>query len=149
IIDAEFDHQGKVMERLGARKGQLIDMQPDASGRVRLEYQIPSRGIIGFRNEFLSLTSGTGIMYHTFDHYGPFQAGAIAQRKNGVMIANCAGKATGYALWNLEERGSLFIDPQTEVYEGMIVGIHSRDNDIVVNVTREKQLTNIRAAGSD
>lgn len=149
ILDIESEHQGKVMEPLGVRKGQLIDMQPDGQSRVRLEYLIPSRGIIGFRGDFLSLTSGTGIMHHVFEKYAPVQPGAMSHRKNGVMIANGPGKATGYALWNLEERGSLLIGPQTEVYEGMIVGLHSRENDIVVNVSREKQLTNIRASGSD
>ncbi len=149
ILDIESEHQGKVMEPLGIRKGQLLDMQPDGQSRVRLEYLIPSRGIIGFRGDFLSLTSGTGIMNHIFEKYAPVQPGSMSHRKNGVMIANGPGKATGYALWNLEERGSLLIGPQTEVYEGMIVGLHSRENDIVVNVSREKQLTNIRASGSD
>lgn len=149
ILDIESEHQGKVMEPLGLRKGQLLDMQPDGQNRVRLEYLIPSRGIIGFRGDFMSLTSGTGIMHHVFEKYAPVQTGSMTHRKNGVMIANGPGKATSYALWNLEERGSLLIGPQTEVYEGMIVGLHSRDNDIVVNVSREKQLTNIRAAGSD
>ncbi len=149
MVDVEQEHQGSVMEQLGLRRGQLTDMVPDGKGRVRLDYIIPARGLIGFHTEFLTLTSGTGILHHVFDHYGPVAKGEIEHRNNGVLIANCAGKATAFALWNLQERGRMFIGPQTEVYEGMIVGIHSRDNDLVVNVTKEKQLTNIRAAGSD
>ncbi|GAB4223032.1 MAG: translational GTPase TypA [Gammaproteobacteria bacterium] len=149
VVDVPSEHQGKVMERLGIRKGQLLEMVPDATGRVRLEYMIPARGIIGFRNEFLTLTSGTGLFYHVFDHYGPIEQGAIAHRTNGVMIANGAGTSTAYALFNLQERGQMFIKPQTDVYEGMVVGLHARDNDIIVNVARAKQLTNIRAAGKD
>lgn len=148
-VDIEEAHQGVVMEQLGARRGQLQDMQPDGKGRVRLDYVIPSRGLIGFHSLFLTLTSGTGIATHIFDHYGPYRPGTIAKRGQGVMIANAAGKATAYALWGLQARGKLLIPPQTEVYEGMVVGIHSRDNDLVVNVTKGKQLTNIRAAGSD
>ncbi len=149
VVDIEEGHQGSIMEKLAMRKGQLKDMVPDGKGRVRLDYVIPTRGLIGFHTEFLTTTSGTGLMYHVFDHYGPVIKGTIITRQNGVLISNCAGKATAYSLWNLEERGRLFIDPQTEVYEGMIVGIHSRENDLVVNVTKAKQLTNIRAAGSD
>lgn len=148
-IDIEEAHQGVVMEQLGARRGQLQDMQPDGKGRVRLDYVIPSRGLIGFHSLFLTLTSGSGIATHVFDHYGPYRPGTLAKRGQGVMIANAAGKATAYALWGLQARGRLLIGPQTEVYEGMIVGIHSRENDLVVNVTKGKQLTNIRAAGSD
>lgn len=148
-VDVEEQHQGTVMEKLGSRRGELLDMIPDGKGRVRLDYQIPTRALIGFRTEFLTATSGTGLMHHVFDHYGLAKKGAIAARQNGVMIANQAGKATAFALFNLQERGRMIITPQTEVYEGMIVGIHSRDNDLVVNVIKGKQLTNIRAAGSD
>lgn len=148
-VDVEEQHQGAVMEKLGARKGDLQNMVPDGKGRVRLDYVSPTRGLIGFHTEFLSCTSGTGLMYHVFDHYGPAVKGSIGTRNNGVLIANCKGAARAFALFNIQERGRLFIDPQTECYEGMIVGIHSRDNDLVVNVTKEKQLTNIRAAGTD
>jgi len=148
-IDIETEHQGIIMEEMGARQGQLQDMQPDGKGRVRLDYLVPVRGLIGFYTKFLTLTSGTGLMHHTFDHYGEMKGHAINSRKNGVLIANTPGKATAYSLWNLQERGRMLIGPQTEVYEGMIVGIHSRENDLVVNVTKGKQLTNIRAAGSD
>ncbi len=148
-VDVEEQHQGTVMERLGTRGGELRDMAPDGKGRVRLDYIIPSRGLIGFRTEFLTATQGTGLLYSVFDHYGPVKPGNYGQRINGVMIANGAGKALGYALFNLQERGRLFIGPGTEVYEGMIIGIHSRDNDLVVNPLKAKQLTNIRAAGSD
>jgi GTP-binding protein len=148
-VDIESEHQGSVMEKLGERRGDLKNMQPDGRGRVRLEYIIPARGLIGFRTEFLTLTSGTGLMYNVFDHYGPYVTNAIGQRINGVLIANGQGKALGYALFNLQERGKLFIGHGEEVYEGMIIGIHSRDNDLVVNPLKAKQLTNIRAAGSD
>ena len=148
-IDVEEQHQGSIMEKLGSRRGELLDMIPDGKGRVRLDYQIPTRALIGFRTEFLTATSGTGLMHHVFDHYGLAKKGAIAARQNGVMIANQAGKATAFSLFNLQERGRMVINPQTEVYEGMIVGIHSRDNDLVVNVIKGKQLTNIRASGSD
>ena len=148
-IEVEEVNQGAVMEKLGERKGDLLNMVPDGQGRVRLEYMIPSRGLIGFQTEFMTATSGTGLLYHVFDHYGPLKKGDIGQRINGVMISMVAGKALGYALFNLQERGRMFIDHGTEVYEGMIIGIHSRDNDLVVNPTKAKQLTNIRAAGSD
>jgi GTP-binding protein len=148
-IEVEETNQGSVMEKLGERKGDLLNMVPDGQGRVRLEYMMPSRGLIGFQTEFMTATSGTGLLYHVFDHYGPVKKGDIGQRINGVMISMVAGKALGYALFNLQERGRLFIDHGTEVYEGMIIGIHSRDNDLVVNPTKAKQLTNIRAAGSD
>ncbi len=149
IVEVEEGHQGAVMQRLGERRGQIQDMLPDGKGRVRLSYMIPARGLIGFHGEFMTTTSGTGILTHVFDHYGPLVNGIELGRKNGVLISNCAGKASAYSLWNLQPRGKLFIGPQAEVYEGMIVGIHTRDNDLVVNVTKEKQLTNIRAAGSD
>jgi GTP-binding protein len=148
-VDVEEQHQGTVMEKLGTRGGDLQNMLPDGKGRVRLDYIIPSRGLIGFRTEFLTATQGTGLLYNVFDHYGPMKKGSYGQRINGVLIANGAGKALGYALFNLQERGRLFIGPGEEVYEGMIVGIHSRDNDLVVNPLKAKQLTNIRAAGSD
>lgn len=148
-VDIEEQHQGGVMDKIASRRGQITNMVPDGKGRIRLDYKIPTRGLIGFHTEFLTLTSGTGLLHHVFDHYGPVSKGEIISRNNGVLIANSPGKATGYALFNLEDRGRLMIHPQTEVYEGMIVGLHSRENDLVVNVTREKQLTNIRAAGSD
>jgi GTP-binding protein len=148
-VDVEDQHQGAIMEKLGSRRGDLTDMVPDGKGRVRLDYIIPTRGLIGFRTEFLTATSGTGLMHHVFEHYGPAKKGSIAARQNGVMLSNTVGKATAFSLFNLQERGRMLIAPQTEVYEGMIVGIHSRDNDLVVNVIKGKQLTNIRAAGSD
>ena len=148
-IDVEERHRGAIMEQLGARRGEFVDMMLDGKGRVRLDYSIPARGLIGFRTEFMTLTSGTGLMYHSFDCYKPAKPGTLGQRTNGVMIANGEGQALGYALFNLQERGRLFIGPQEEVYEGMIIGIHSRDNDLVVNPLKGKKLTNIRAAGSD
>jgi len=148
-IDVEEQHQGTVMERLGERKGDLKDMAPDGKGRVRLDFIIPARGLIGFRTEFMTATSGTGLMYHTFDHYGPEKAGGIGQRNNGVLISIGPGKSSGYSLFNLQERGSLFVGHGEDLYEGMIVGIHSRDNDLVVNPLKGKQLTNVRASGTD
>lgn len=148
-IDVDESYQGAVMEAIAIRKGQLQNMQSDNKGRIRLDYVIPTQGLIGFYTDFLTMTSGTGLMHHVFDHYGPCLKEVIAPRKNGVLISNAAGKATAYSLWNLEDRGKMFIGPQTEVYEGMIVGIHSRDNDLVVNVIKGKQLTNMRASGSD
>lgn len=148
-VDVEENHQGAIMEKLGERRGELQNMLPDGKGRVRLDYLIPTRGLIGFHTEFLSSTSGTGLMYHVYDHYGPAVRGRLGKRTNGVLIANCQGLARGFALFNLQERGRLFIEPQIACYEGMVVGIHTRENDLVVNVTKEKQLTNIRAAGTD
>ena len=148
-IDIEAEHQGSIMEKLGERRGNLKNMEPDGKGRVRLEYVIPSRGLIGFQTEFMTTTSGSGLKYHTFDHYGPYKSGEIGQRNNGVLIANGQGKALAYALFNLQERGKLFLGHGEEIYEGMVVGIHSRDNDLVVNPLKAKQLTNIRAAGTD
>ncbi len=148
-VDIEEQHQGSIMEKLGERRGELQNMVPDGKGRVRLDYVVPTRGLIGFHTEFLSATSGTGLLYHVYDHYGPAVRGRIGKRNNGVLIANCVGTARGFALFNLQERGRLFIEPQTPCYEGMIVGIHARDNDLVVNVTKEKQLTNVRASGTD
>jgi GTP-binding protein len=148
-VDVEEQDQGSIMEALGTRKGELKDMVPDGKGRVRLDYIIPSRGLIGFQTEFMTTTSGTGLIYHVFDHYGPAQHGGIAPRKNGVLISNARGKVLAYALFNLQERGRLFASPGNEVYEGQIVGIHSREKDLVVNPLKGKQLTNIRAAGKD
>ena len=148
-IDCEELHQGAIMEEIGKRRGELRDMVPDGKGRVRLEYMIPSRGIIGFRSQFMTMTSGTGVLNSIFDHYGPVRAGEVAARQNGVLVSMVSGKALGYALFNLQERGRLFIEPNVEVYEGQLIGIHSRDNDLAVNPTKAKQLTNIRAAGSD
>jgi len=148
-VDVEEQHQGSIMEKLGERGGDLKDMVPDGKGRVRLDYLLPSRGLIGFRTEFLTATQGTGLIYSVFDHYGPLKKGEFGSRINGVLIANGPGKALAYALFNLQERGRLFIGHGEEVYEGMIIGIHSRSNDLVVNPLKAKQLTNIRAAGSD
>lgn len=148
-IDVEETHQGTVMEAMGLRKGELKNMEIDGKGRVRLEYIIPSRGLIGFRGEFMTMTSGLGVLYSTFSHYDEVKAGEIGQRINGVLISNGTGKALAYALWNLQERGKLMIDANVEVYEGMIIGIHSRDNDLTVNPLQGKKLTNIRAAGKD
>ncbi len=148
-VDVEEQHQGAVMEKLGERGAELKDMVPDGKGRVRLDFIIPARGLIGFRTEFLTATQGSGLLYNVFDHYGPVKPGDYGQRNNGVLIANGNGKALAYALFNLQERGRLFIGHGEEVYEGMIIGIHSRANDLVVNPLKAKQLTNVRAAGSD
>ena len=148
-VDVPSENQGAVMQRLGERKGELKQMQPDGKGRVRLDYSIPARGLIGFRTEFLTATSGAGLLYHTFDQFAPKKRDMIGSRTNGVLISNGAGKALAYALFNLQERGRLFVSHADEVYEGMIVGIHSRDNDLVVNPLKAKQLNNIRAAGND
>ncbi|MDH5435265.1 MAG: translational GTPase TypA, partial [Gammaproteobacteria bacterium] len=149
MIDVEDSHQGGVIEKLGLRGADLKNIQPDGKGRVRLEYIIPSRGLIGFRTEFLTATQGSGLLYSVFDHYGPIKKGGFGQRTNGVLIANGTGKALGYSLFMLQERGRLFIEPNIEVYEGMLIGIHSRDNDLVVNPLKGKQLTNVRASGTD
>ena len=149
LVDCEGPHQGAVMDELGTRRAELRDMVPDGRGRVRLEYLVPSRGLIGFRSQFLTLCSGSGILTHVFDHYGPVRAGSIGGRRNGVMVSMIAGKVLAYALFNLQERGRLLLGPNVPVYEGQIVGLHSRDNDLPVNPTKAKQLTNIRAAGSD
>lgn len=148
-VDVEEQHQGSVMEQLGIRKAELKDMAPDGKGRVRLDFMIPSRGLIGFQTDFMTMTSGSGLLYHTFDHYGVYKGGVIGQRKNGVLIANATGKALTNALFNLQERGRMFIGHGVEVYEGMIIGIHSRDNDLTVNALKGKQLTNVRASGTD
>jgi GTP-binding protein len=148
-IDVEEEHQGAIMEQLGTRKGELTDMSPDGKGRIRMDFIIPSRGLIGFQTDFMTMTSGSGLMYHTYDHYGPHKGGEIGQRKNGVLIANATGKALTNALFNLQERGRLFIGHGVEVYEGMVIGIHARDNDLTVNALKGKQLTNVRASGTD
>ena len=147
-VDVEDANQGAVMEELGRRRGELVDMQPDGKGRVRLDYRISARGLIGFQGEFMTLTRGTGIMSHVFDEYAPAK-GEIEEHRNGVLVSQDDGEAVAYALWKLQERGRMFVDPGDPVYEGMIVGIHSRDNDLVVNPIRTKQLTNIRASGKD
>jgi GTP-binding protein len=147
-VDVEEDHQGGVMEELGRRRGEMLDMQPDGKGRVRMEYRIPARGLIGFQGEFLTLTRGTGLASHVFDDYAPM-AGAIGERRNGVLISQNDGEAVAYALWNLQDRGRMFVNPGDKLYEGMIIGIHSRDNDLVVNPIKGKQLTNVRASGKD
>jgi GTP-binding protein len=147
-VDVEETNQGAVMEALGARRGDLQEMQPDGKGRVRLDYRIPARGLIGFQSDFLTLTRGTGVMSHVFDDYGPMKP-EITERRNGVLVSAEDGEAVAYALWKLQERGRMFVDPGEPLYEGMIVGLHSRDNDLVVNPVKTKQLTNIRAAGKD
>jgi GTP-binding protein len=148
-VDIEEQHQGAVMEELGRRKGDLQDMQPDGKGRVRLEYRIPARGLIGFQGEFMTLTRGTGLMSHIFDDYAPEKPGGVGERRNGVLISQDDGEAVAYALWKLQERGRMFVSPGEKLYEGMIIGIHSRDNDLVVNPIKEKKLTNVRASGKD
>jgi GTP-binding protein len=147
-VDVEQEHQGKAMEELGRRRGELLDMVPDGKDRVRLDYRIPARGLIGFQGEFMTMTRGTGILSHVFDNYAPVK-GEIEERRNGVLVSQDDGAAVAYALWKLQERGRMFVNPGDPVYEGMIVGIHSRDNDLVVNPIRTKQLTNIRASGKD
>lgn len=149
VVDIEEVHQGGVMEKLGTRKGQLKNMEPDGKGRVRLEYSIPARGLIGFQNEFKTLTQGSGLLFHVFDHYGPKEQGAIAKRINGVMIANAPGTTPAYSLGPLQERGKLFAAEGDNVYEGQLVGIHSKDNDLTVNAIKTKPLTNMRASGKD
>lgn len=149
MLDVEDQHQGTIMEKMGERKGELKNMVPDGKGRVRLEYIVPSRGLIGFQTEFMTATSGSGLFYHNFDHYGPMIAGEFAKRNNGVLISNAQGTSVGFALFNLQERGRMFIGHGVDVYEGMIIGIHSRSNDLVVNPLKAKQLTNVRASGTD
>ena len=149
VVDVEEIHQGGVMEKLGTRKGQLKNMESDGKGRVRLDYMIPARGLIGFQNEFRTLTQGSGLLFHVFDHYGPKETGPIAKRLNGVMIANAAGATPAYSLGPLQERGKLFAAEGDQVYEGQLVGIHSKDNDLTVNAIKTKPLTNMRASGKD
>jgi GTP-binding protein len=148
-VDVEDNNQGAVMEELGRRRGELLEMTPDGKGRVRLDYRISARGLIGFQGEFMTLTRGTGIMSHVFDEYAPAKGEQMAERRNGVLVSQDDGVAVAYALWKLQERGRMFVSPGEPVYEGMIVGIHSRDNDLTVNPIRTKQLTNIRASGKD
>jgi len=147
-VDVEDTHQGAVMEELGRRRGDLQDMQADGKGRTRLEYRIPARGLIGFQGEFLTMTRGTGLASHIFDDYGPVK-GDMDERRNGVLISQDDGAAVAYALWKLQDRGRMFVSPGEALYEGMIIGIHSRDNDLVVNPIKGKQLTNVRASGTD
>ncbi len=149
VVDLEEQYQGGVMQRLGERRALLQNMEPDGKGRVRLDFIIPARGLIGFQTEFRTLTAGTGLLFHVFDHYGPRAEGDIGQRSNGVLIAHESGTATGYSLMGLQERGRLMVDPQEEIYEGQIIGIHAKDNDLTVNAVRAKQLTNFRASGKD
>lgn len=148
-VDIEDVHQGAIMEALGSRNGNLQNMQPDGRGRVRLEYSIPARGLIGFQTDFLTMTSGTGLIYHVFDKYAPIAPGKFGNRHNGALISTSTGKSLAFALFNLQERGRLFIHPNTEVYEGQVIGLHSRNNDLVVNPLKGKQLTNVRASGKD
>ena len=149
VIDVEDQHQGAIMEELGLRKAELTNMEPDGKGRVRLEFMAPSRGLIGFRGLFLTLTSGSGIMTSVFDHYGPVKVGDVVSRINGVLVSMVKGKTLSYGLYNLQDRGRLFLGHGAEVYEGQIIGIHSRSNDLAVNPTKGKQLTNVRASGTD
>ena len=149
VVDIEEQHQGPIMEEMGLRRAELKDMVPDGKGRVRLDFIMPARGLIGFRSQFLTLTSGSGILTSIFDHYGEVKGGEVGQRNNGVLVSMVQGKVLAYALFALQERGRLFIDPNIDVYEGQIIGLHSRDNDLVVNPTKAKQLTNVRAAGTD
>lgn len=149
LVDCEDAHQGALMEELGRRRADLKNMVPDGKGRVRMEFIIPARGLIGFRSQFLTLTSGSGIMTHVFDHYGPVKNAELIHRSNGVLVSLVNGKTLAYSLYNLQDRGRLFIDPNVDVYEGQVIGLHSRGNDLTVNPTKAKQLTNIRAAGSD
>ncbi|MEE4216532.1 MAG: translational GTPase TypA [Xanthomonadales bacterium] len=149
VADLESDYQGGVMERLGERRAELQNMQLDGKGRVRLDYIIPARGLIGFQSEFRTLTAGTGLMFHVFDHYGPYHRGEISRRNNGVLISNGTGKALAYALFNLQDRGRMIIEPGVDVYEGQVIGVHSRANDLTVNPLKGKQLTNIRTVLKD
>lgn len=149
VIDCEETHQGGIMEELGLRRAEMKNLVMDGNGRVRLEFIVPARGLIGFRSQFMTLTSGSGIMTHVFDHYGPVAKSDLAGRTNGVLVSMVSGKTLAYALFSLQDRGRLFIDPNIDVYEGQIVGLHSRSNDLVVNPTKAKQLTNVRASGTD
>ena len=149
LIDCEDQHTGSLMEEMGRRKAEMTNMEPDGKGRTRIEFVVPSRGLIGFRGQFLTLTSGSGVMTSVFDHYGEVKQGAMAERQNGVLVSMVKGKVLAFALFNLQDRGRLMIEPNIDVYEGMLIGVHSRNNDLVVNPTKGKQLTNIRAAGTD
>jgi len=149
FVDCDQEHQGSVIEELGLRRAEMRDLNPDGKGRVRLKFIIPTRGLIGFRSQFLSMTSGTGVLTHVFDHYGTVKAGEIGRRKNGALVSMVSGKTLGFALFNLQERGRMYVGPNVKVYEGMIVGLNSRDKDLAVNPTKAKQLTNVRASGTD
>jgi GTP-binding protein len=149
VIDIEDRHQGSVMEEMGLRKAEIVNMEPDGKGRIKLEFIAPSRGMIGFRSQFLTMTSGSGIMTSIFDHYGVAKSGQMGQRQNGVLVSMMSGKTLAYALFTLQERGRLFVGHGLDIYEGQIVGLHSRNNDLPVNPTKAKQLNNIRAAGTD
>ncbi len=149
VIDCDDQHQGAVMEELGNRRAEMQDMMPDGKGRVRLQFLVPTRGLIGFRSQFLSLTSGSGLMTHVFSHYDEYKDIELAARSRGVLVSMVRGKTLGFSLFNLQERGKLFVQPNVEVYEGMIIGLHSRENDLAVNPTKGKQLTNVRASGTD
>jgi GTP-binding protein len=149
VVDCETVHQGALMEELGQRRAELKNMVPDGKGRVRMDFIIPARGLIGFRSLFLTLSSGSGILTHVFDHFGPVKSNESLQRMNGVLVSLVTGKALGFSLFNLQERGRIFIDPNVEVYEGQIIGLHSRGNDLTVNPIKGKQLTNVRASGTD
>jgi GTP-binding protein len=149
VVDCEDVHQGALMEELGRRRADLKNMVPDGKGRVRMDFIIPARGLIGFRSLFLTLSSGSGILTHVFDHFGPVKSSDAVQRMNGVLVSLVTGKALGFSLFNLQERGRIFIDPNVEVYEGQIIGLHSRGNDLTVNPIKGKQLTNVRASGTD
>jgi GTP-binding protein len=148
-VDLEDTTQGGVMEELGKRKAELLDMVSDGKGRTRLEYRVPARGLIGFQGDFMTLTRGNGLMSHNFDSYAPVKDGILGERHNGVLISQDDGEAVAYALWKLQDRGRMFVSPGDPLYEGMIIGIHSRDNDLVVNPIKGKQLTNVRASGTD
>ena len=149
VIDLEEQHQGGLMEEMGNRRAELTNMVPDGKGRVRMDFVMPARGLIGFRSQFLTMTSGSGILTHIFDHYGPVSQAEVVHRQNGVMISNVKGKVLGYSLFTLQDRGRLFVEPGVDVYEGQVIGLHSRDNDLTVNPTKGKQLTNVRASGTD
>ena len=149
VIDVEDQHQGSIMEEMGLRKGNLTNMEPDGKGRTRLEFMMPSRGLIGFRGTFLTMTSGSGIMTSIFDHYGPLKEGDVAKRQNGVLVSMVKGKTAAYALFNIQSRGRLFLGHAADIYEGQVIGIHSRSNDLCVNAIKGKQLTNVRASGTD
>ena len=149
VIDVEDQHQGAIMQEMGLRKAEMTNMDPDGKGRVKLEFMMPSRGLIGFRSQFLTMTSGSGIMTSIFDHYGPVKIGEVVSRQNGVLVSMVSGKTSGYSLFNLQERGRMFLGHAIDIYEGQIIGLHSRDNDLAVNPTKGKQLTNVRASGTD
>ncbi|HZJ93785.1 MAG TPA: translational GTPase TypA, partial [Thiopseudomonas sp.] len=149
ILDIEEQHQGSIMEQFGLRKGELTDMVPDGKGRIRLEYTVPARGLIGFRNQFMTMTSGTGILTGMFSHYGPIKGGEVTSRQQGVLISMATGKALTYSLETLQERGKLFLTPGEEIYEGQLAGIHSRDNDLAINPTKAKKLDNMRVSGKE